>query len=379
MPMTDNQRETLRLWRENGENFTDTANQLGKTRQSVQGAVKAGLKWEAMTDGQAEAIDKVGLGIEEVDGGWRIIETKREDGTVVRDSVRWSVKGRDNVDPVSLADMIRDALVDIAPAIPMPAPAGVSSNLCAVFPVADLHMGLLTDEEEVGVDWDTKTAMRVFEDTFGKLVARTPSADTAILAQLGDLTHNDDQRNVTPQSGHQLDVDSRYFMIVRRAVAVMKWAIDTLRQRYGKVIYRGCRGNHDMTTHIAVTIALAEHYRDVPEVEIVDSASEFYVHQFGTNMFVFHHGDKAKPERLLPFVANEYAPMWGATKHRVTFSGHVHHEWVKEMAGMCFRSVGTIIPRDVHAFSNAYGSNRCLLSLTYDHDAGEIATARVNL
>lgn len=201
----------------------------------------------------------------------------------------------------------------------------------------------------------------------------------AILGQLGDLTHNDDQRNVTPQSGHQLDVDSRYFMIVRRAVSAMTWAIDLLRQKYPNVVYRGCRGNHDMTTHIAVTMALSIYYKDVPNVEIVDSATEFYVHQFGKNMFVFHHGDRAKPERLLPFVANEWASIWGTTKHRVAFSGHVHHEWVKEMAGMCFRSVGTIIPRDVHAFSNAYGSNRCLMSLTYDTNEGEIATARVNL
>ena len=376
--MTENQRETLRVWRENGENTTQTARVMGVSRATVQHALRRARAWEEAEEGHMDAIETTGLDITKAKHGWRIIETKDENGNVQRDSVFWK-QDVDDVDPVSVADAIRDALVEVAPAVPLPVTPGASADLCAVFPVADLHMGLLTDEEEVGVDWDTKKAMTVFQETFGSLVARTPAAGTAILAQLGDLTHNDDQRNVTPQSGHQLDVDSRYFMIVRRAVAIMKWAIDALRQKYDRVVYRGCRGNHDMTTHIAVTIALAEHYRDVDNVEIVDSASEFYVHQFGKNMFAFHHGDRAKPERLLPFIANEYAPMWGETTHRVTFSGHVHHEWVKEMAGMCFRSVGTIIPRDVHAFSNAYGSNRCLLSLTYDIEAGEIATARVNL
>jgi hypothetical protein len=280
---------------------------------------------------------------------------------------------------MDVAKAMKEALSEIAPAIPLLQPQNTNKELCSVFPIADLHMGLLTDQEEVGVDWDTKTAMRVFQNTFGQLVANTPSSGLAILGQLGDLTHNDDQMNVTPQSKHQLDVDTRYFVILRRAIAVMKWAIDLLRQKYTQVIYRGCRGNHDLTTHIAVTIALAEHYRDIEDVIIIDNASEFYAHRFGKNMFFFHHGDRAKPERLLPFIANEYAYMWGKTRHRVAFSGHVHHEWVKEMAGMLFRSMGTLIPRDVHAYSHAYGSNRCLMSLTYDREAGEVATARINL
>jgi len=378
MPMTETQAEALRAWREVDENYSEAAKLLNKSRQVVTKQVQAALRWEEAAPGHQAAIESTGLDITKAKHGWRIKETKDEKGNVVRDSVFWKA-GSDDHDPQTLAETIKEALAEIAPATPLPMSAGSGGDLCAVFPVADLHMGLLTDEEEVGVDWDTKKAVQVFEETFGKLVGRTPGAATAILAQLGDLTHNDDQRNVTPQSGHQLDVDSRYFMIVRRAVAVMKWAIDALRQKYPNVIYRGCRGNHDMTTHIAVTIALSEHYRDIESVTIVDSASEFYVHQFGKNMFAFHHGDRAKPERLLPFIANEYARMWGETEHRVTFSGHVHHEWVKEMAGMCFRSVGTIIPRDVHAFSNAYGSTRCLLSLTYDRNAGEIATARVGV
>lgn len=374
MPATQIQLEALEAYRANNENATATAKALGKSRASVRELVSKALKWEQASQGQLAALEVSGLDITGAKHGWRVIV--HPDGS--RDSVFWKA-GSENDDPMKLVDAIKDAMESVAPAIPFAKPTQIDEDIISVFPVADLHIGLLTDAEEVGVDWDTKKALQVFEDTFGQLVDRTPAAGTAILGQLGDLTHNDDQRNVTPQSGHQLDVDSRFFMILRRAIAVMKWAIDRLRQKYGHVIYRGCRGNHDMTTHIAVTLALSEHYKDVDNVTIIDNASEFYAHQFGKNMFFFHHGDKAKPERLLPFIANEFSEMWGQTVHRVTFSGHVHHEWVKELAGMLFRSMGTMIPRDVHAFSHGYGSNRCLQSLTYHVTQGEIATARVNI
>ena len=373
MPMSERQALALETYRRVGSKRA-AAREMGIDESTLRSLLKRAEKWENAESGHAAALEATGLDIANAKHGWRIIQ--HPDGS--RDSVFWK-QDSDEMDPQSLSEAIKEALADIVPATPIVAEPSFADDTCCVFPVADLHMGLLTDVEEVGHDWDTKKAVKVFEETFGTLVARTPNAKTAILAQLGDLTHNDDQRNVTPQSGHQLDVDSRYFMIVRRAVAVMKWAIDCLRQKYPEVIYRGCRGNHDLTTHIAVTIALAEHYRDCPNVTIIDNASEFYAHEFGKNMFVFHHGDRAKPERLLPFVANEWPEIWGRTRHRVAFSGHVHHEWAKELAGMLFRSVGTIIPRDVHAFSNAYGSNRCLMSFTYDESGGEIASARVNL
>jgi hypothetical protein len=309
-----------------------------------------------------------------IDGGWIITD---KDGEIIKRSTRFSQKTKEN-DTGAILDAIRDGLSDMPLAAHVNAPDG-PDDLCAVFPVADLHIGLLTDEEETGTDWNGKIAGRVFAETFGRLVSVTPSAGTAILAQLGDLTHTDDQRNVTPQSGHQLDADTRYFMILRRAVAAMKWAIDTLRQKYPHVIYRGCRGNHDITAHYAVTLALTEHYRDVEGVTIIDNAGEFYCHEYGANMILLHHGDRAKPDRLVHFAAAQWPEMWGRTKHRLALSGHVHHETVKEIGGMKFESLGTIIPRDAYAIGHAYSARRALVSITLDKEQGEVSRARVGI
>ncbi len=369
MPATAAQREVYEL-QQQGLTRQEIADRTGRSDNAVKHMLARYRKWQKADSALADGANAIGA-----DTPASLTWAKQQkDGTVLY-SVMHSNKPEPPA-PEEYAEAIRDALKSTAPPR-KPKTAHAPTELLAAFPVADLHMGLLTDQEEVGEGWDTKKAQQVFQDTFGRLVEVTPVAGVALLGQLGDLTHTDDQRNVTPQNKHQLDVDSRFFAILRRAVAVMKWAIEALRAKYPKVIYRGTRGNHDITTHYAVTLALAEYYRNTSDVEIIESANEFYVHEFGANMVLIHHGDKAKPEKLVQFAAAEWPEIWGRTKHRIALSGHVHHETRKEVGGMVFESVGTIIPRDAYAYTHAFSGRRSLISIVLDHDAGEISRARI--
>lgn len=371
MAMNERQATALKLQRE-GLTVQQVADKMGITRNGAKSLLERARRWEGADSALTAGAAAIGA-----DSPASVVWTKTDKDGNTTYSVMHSNKPK-QADPSEIAEAIREGLAGIAPP-PAPPKPHAQSDLLAIFPVADLHMGLLTDQEEVGEDWNTKKAQRVFQETFGRIVSVTPGAETAILAQLGDLTHNDDQRNVTPQSGHQLDVDSRYFVILRRAVAAMKWAIESLRAKYGQVIYCGRRGNHDVTAHYAVTLALAEYYSSAEDVTIITDASEFYVHEFGANMIVLHHGDKAKPDRLVHFAAAEWPQIWGRTRHRIALSGHVHHETRKEIGGMAFESIGTIIPRDAHAYSNAYSASRALVSIVHHADQGEISRARVGV
>jgi hypothetical protein len=346
---------------------------MGAPYSSVERWVKAARAWENAPQGHRDAVQSAGLDMTTANGGWIMTD---KDGAVIKRSTRWSA-AKDQDDPTRILDAIREGLADMPRAAHVDCKTG-PDDILAVFPVADLHIGMLADLEETGHDWDGKKATRVFQDVFGRLVSVTPGAGTALLAQLGDLMHVDDQTNLT-QSGHQLDADTRYFMILRRAVVAMKYAIDTLRAKYATVIYRGCRGNHDRTAHYAVTLALSQHYADVEGVTIVDHAGEFYVHEFGKNMVVLHHGDKANAARLVNFAAAEWPEIWGRTRNRLALSGHIHHETRKEIGGMTCESIGTIIPRDAYAYGHAYSANRSLVSITMDAAQGEISRARVGI
>jgi hypothetical protein len=343
------------------------ARELGQAYSSVQRKVTAAKRYLEQDPAIRSVMDDIG--------------THMIPSTVWLKSKDHSIMLRPEVGEKSIEDTItalKSGLEDIR-ATPRSVPVAGTQNLAAIFPVADLHIGMLADEEESGQNWDTKIAQSVFQNVFDRLVEVTPSAECAVVAQLGDLTHIDDQRNVTPQSKHQLDADTRYFRVLRIAVSLMKWAIERLREKYSKVIYRGCRGNHDMTAHYAVTLALSEYYSDCDDVEIVSEASEFYVFEHGVNMLLLHHGDRAKPDRLVQFAAAEWPEIWGRTRHRLALSGHVHHETRKELGGMAFESVGTIIPRDAYAASSAYSAKSQLISIVLDAEEGEISRNKVNI
>ena len=114
-------------------------------------------------------------------------------------------------------------------------------------------------------------------------------------------------------------------------------------------------------------------------VETITGANECFIWRFGANMLLLDHGDKAKPVRLVTLAAAQWPEIWGATKHRLTLSGHVHHETRKEVGGMAFESIGTIIPRDSFAYSQAYTATRGLVSMVLDKVEGEISRNRVSL
>jgi len=364
--MTPAQKEAYDAYLKVGS-IRGAARELGQAYSGVQRKIKQAMQFIEQDPAIQDVMSDIGTGMVP-----STVWLKSKDHSVMLRPAQ------QESDPQAIVEAIKEGLGDLRAWPVSSRPVG-AQGLAAVFPIADLHIGLLTDEEEVGEDWDTKIAKTVFHDVFSRLVSVTPDAEVAVIAQLGDLTHIDDQRNVTPQHKHQLDADSRYFRVLRIAVSMMKWAIEQLRQKYPKVIYRGCRGNHDMTAHYAVTLALSEFYSECDDVEIITDANEFYVYEFGKNMVLLHHGDKAHPARLVQFAAAQWPEIWGRTKYRLALSGHVHHDTRKELGGMCFESVGTIIPRDAHAYQNAYSAHRCLVSIALDKTDGEISRNKVSI
>lgn len=369
---SERQEEALRL-RSEGVSRSEIARVMGISERGVKSLLERARRWSEAPEGQKAAIEATGLDISTARCGWRVIP--REDGG--RESVYWRAEDvEDRVE--SLVDAIREGLSTLPPP-PVIAPPAAPDNLMAVFPLADLHVGLLTCVDEVGEDWDTKTARQVFSDTFGKLIAVTPSAGTALIAQLGDLMHVDDYTNQTPTGRHIVDADTRYYLIVRRTVALMKMAIEILRQKYPRVVYTSVPGNHDKSSAPGITIGLEQAYSDTLGVEIVPNFSAHHMMEWGKNMLLMTHGDKAPPDRLVHFAAAQWPETWGRTKHRMALSGHIHHQTRKEVGGMTVESFGTIIPRDSYAYGHAFSAQRQLVSITLDLEAGEISRSRVAL
>ena len=96
-------------------------------------------------------------------------------------------------------------------------------------------------------------------------------------------------------------------------------------------------------------------------------------------MLVSHHGDKAKAERLVMHMADEWPEMWGRTRFRHYFTGHLHHAKIVDIGGVQVEQFRAITPRDSYSASNGYSSRSDMQAITYHKERGEISRLKVAL
>lgn len=298
------------------------------------------------------------------------VKTKDPEGT------SYSVLLKPGVDDDAVS-RIRNALEEMMPAAPVPAPEYVNADLLSVYPIADRHNGLRAWGRETGEDYDTKIATQRLTDWMGRCVAASPPSKTAVILDIGDGEHMDDGTNATPKSKHVLDVDTRVFMTIESSVIGLAVAVELALSKHERVIVRILPGNHNPTLYLAVMFALAERYRDDPRVEVQKVPGEFWVYEFGKVLLAAHHGDKARAQRMVLFLADEHPDAWGRTRHRFLFTGHLHHHKSEDIGGVQWEQLRAVTARDAYAVSHAYSARSQLQGITYHRERGEVQRVKV--
>lgn len=301
------------------------------------------------------------------------------DGRVL---AQW-VKTRESaVDPEHVRAALTEALAAFkgcAGAAEGPARLETAPDLLTQYTVPDLHMGLLAWGKETGQPYDVAIARRMVHDTVCNLVDRAEPSDEAILLFLGDTLHQNDRTNMTPRSGHVLDVDGRFFKVLRTMAETAIALADKARRKHRRVTVRFVPGNHDPEVAISLTLALFFAFQDDPRVIIDQSPGGHFYHRFGAVLIGATHGHTMPPDRMAMMLAVDRAEDWGQTRHRHFFFGHVHRESAKEIAGVRVESFNSPAARDAYAYDGGFRSGRALVAITYHRERGEIARHRVNI
>lgn len=368
MGMTPEQAEAVRL-REQGLTHAEVAEAMGTTRDSARSLIKRAKKWMNAPEGIRAATDAAGLDLSSATHGWRVIP--RDDGG--RDSVFW----RNATGPEDVAEAIKAAMADMPALPPIIAPQHCNSDLLTLYPIADAHVGLMAWAKETGEAYDTTKAAERIIEWMGRAVDASPPSKTAIVMDVGDLTHGDDQTNQTPTSKHGLDVDTRHYRTLEVTITAICAAVEYAARKHERVIVVILPGNHNPHSYMAVLFALKERYRDDPRIEVRAKPGEWFVYQFGAVMLAGHHGDKAKPERMVHFIADEFAAIWGKTRYRHLFTGHKHHMNSQDIGGCLHEQLRALTARDAYAASHAYTARAQLSAVTYHRERGEVFRARV--
>jgi hypothetical protein len=311
-------------------------------------------------------------------GPSRVSRMSRADGTTV---IEWASYDREKAaaEAATLAAWEAHAKRYTGLALPTAAPDVTSENSLAVYPIGDPHIGMLAWAPETGANHDTSIGTRELSECMRQLVARTAPASRALIIQLGDFFHAEDDQQRTPGHGHKLDVDGRSAKVREAGYTMLRGIVDLTLQRHRHVEIVNLPGNHDPNQAHAIAMWLRAVYENEPRVTVDRSCAAYFFREFGVNLIGACHGDGAKEAALPLLMASRQADAWGRTRHRVMHACHIHHTRIIEHSGCRTWYHNTLAGKDAWHVHRGYDSEQCLTSIVYDREYGQDSTVTVSI
>jgi len=293
---------------------------------------------------------------------------------------QWVKSSLDDAKVEAIRKAAFEALAEELPRLaPLPlAPAQRSAHLCNCYVITDYHLSMLSHHEETGADWDIKIAERTLVDWFAQAIAQSPNSETAVFAQLSDLLHADGIEALTPASKHVLDVDSRFYKVVRTVIRVLRQVIDMLLVKHERLHIVMADANHDPVSQIWLREWLSVLYENEPRLTVDRSPSPYNAYEFGKVALFFHHGHKRKVTNVSEVFAGQFREMFGRTKYAYAHTGHLHSIDVKENNLMIVEQHRTLAAPDAYAARGGWLSGRDAQVITYHASYGEVSRVRIS-
>ena len=365
--MTPRQREIYEVVKRLGSK-TAAAKELQIDKAYVRRAYALAEAWLNSDEGIVEALENTGLSAETGKHGWRCVQN-RETGSW--DSVFWKSPNHQD-DLIPWAELFKEALGSVPQPLHAPTPDNVSYDLLPRYLIADVHFGMRAWKDETGAEYSIAIAAQRMSEASAMLINAAPYTDRAIILNLGDTLHQNDSKNMTPTSGHILDVDGRFAQAAMAAVKSHVAMIEAAKAKHKHIEVVVLAGNHDPDFTHMLAIALVMRYETDDRVTVHWNPSKLWVFEFGRNMLAAHHGDKTKPDRLAMLVADVHAPMWGRTYWRYLDTGHIHQDSSKDIGGIFWESHRAITTRDAAAAGFGYTGRSTMKCVTVHRERGEI-------
>jgi hypothetical protein len=271
------------------------AEALGLSHGTV-GDAMAGLKKRAARSGWSPTHDMTHI----VPDGFRLKGTSTLYDAEGKPKLQWV---KSTIDHERAEEIARQAVEALSSSVEGMAPlteppARVMSDLLAVYPFGDPHVGLYVWAKECGDAFDLEIGRKLTLGAVDRLVATAPAAETAILLLLGDVYHQNDQTNQTPSHKHPLDVDSRYVKVLQIGIETYRHAIIRALQKHKRVIVKAVPGNHDPQAIWALIFTLAAYFSNETRVEVDIGPAKHWYFRFGSVLIGSTHGDTTKHEKL---------------------------------------------------------------------------------
>lgn len=249
------------------------------------------------------------------------------------------------------------------------------NNYIAVISPTDFHWGKRASEY-MGGAYNRKIArQRLFESTASLLkrlsVRGTP--EKIFLAIGGDGLHIDNQHSSTTRGTPQ-DCDGSPSELASSYVKLCVEYIEYVKQ-YCNVKVFVVPGNHDFYTSAILREAIKAWFRKDDCVEIFDDLSSRQTDLYGKSLISFIHGDSGAVKDYPPIIASEKAELWGKSKWRFIFCGHLHTEReLPQWGDTTVYRMPSLAGSDEYHYNKGYKSRKGLVAYIVDKELGVIAT-----
>lgn len=359
---------------ENGHSVAALSKKYGVPKSSLRYKLaKAGKGKDTRFKGEVEAIKEAPEGFF-VKGYSTFMDG---DGNISRQWVKVDKQGEDKYK--LFRDAVENVIERVTPVAPRKFDGFANTDMMTVYSIGDAHIGLLAHHLETGGDHDLRIAEEDLLVAMGMMVKQSLPTSTALVVDVGDFFHADNAANETSAHGNKLDVDGRYAKVLDIGLNLTVELVNKALDKHEKVIWRSAIGNHNEHSAIMMTAFLKAWFRNEPRVEIADTPNMFYYHTFGKNLIGITHGHTIKAEKLGEVMSVDCKEQWSQTDHRYFYTGHIHHQTVKEFTNCVVETFNTLAGKDAWHSSHGYRSKQSMKAITLHKDHGEVTRNTVTL
>ena len=244
--------------------------------------------------------------------------------------------------------------------------------------IYDAHVGMYADEREtLDGNYDCDIAARRMVEAAEGICRRANRPGKVVVVFGGDMLHADNRSNMTEQSGHVLDVDTRYNRVIKYIITACREVIKIAASIGAEVEIVVLRGNHSYHSEAWLAQVLDAYYCEAKNVTVNLGDSERRHMVFGENLLIWAHGDKIAAPKWAQIIAAEFPKQWGVTKFRHAKLGHVHHQKaiapviIDEQAGLLVEYLPALCATDAwHSGAGFIGSQKGAVGYEYHKTLG---------
>jgi predicted phosphodiesterase len=237
----------------------------------------------------------------------------------------------------------------------------------------DFHYGKYGWSVETNTGYsrdEARTLLMQRTDDLLSLVAKYGQPDVMYVGVGSDWFHIDTD-SATTTAGTPQDTDGSYAQIFSEGCQLFVDFVEMLRSFCPSINLIFMPGNHDRTSSLGLMTLLTHMYKDTEGMTTTTTPAERQYVTYGNSLICVTHGDSARSTDIPGIMAYEAAQEWGEAEHRMVFSGHLHHQQVKEHKGVMMYQMGSLSGTDRwHSRKGFVGSKRVLSAYLIDRDRG---------